>query len=68
MSDVYKSIDAAKERAKQLAEKLGVDFEPSAPPSIEDIEVNTDAWLAYNEDREIIEKVVENFKKKKAQE
>lgn len=64
MSDVYKSIEAAKERAQQLAEKLGVDFVPSEPPSIKDVELNTDAWLAYNEDREIIEQVVEDFKKK----
>ena len=67
MSDVYKSIEDAKERARQLAEKLGVEFEPAAPPSIEDVETNTDAWMAYNEDRELIEETIRNFKKKKGQ-
>lgn len=67
MSDVYKSINSAQERARILAEKLGVEFDPPKPPSIEDVEINTDAWLAYNEDRELIEQTIENFKKKKGQ-
>lgn len=61
MTDFVNGMNSARNKALELAKKLGVDYDPPLPPSEDEICQKTELYFSLLENKEEIRKILDSI-------